>query len=124
LVVLVALLGLLGGFGFYAQRQPVYQSSAQVLVVKKSPDPLPITGGDPRLSFVEDYLSTHLVLIKSPLIIEQAVQKRNLGSLKSFAGGGDPTGAIIASLSASRETKDTYGPTNIINLSFKATYPE
>jgi succinoglycan biosynthesis transport protein ExoP len=126
LVVVVALVGLLGGFAFYAQRLPVYQSNAQILVVMKRSDTLPITGGDPRLSFYEDYLSTHLVLIKSPLIVEKAVQKRGLASLKSYAGGGDPSGQIMGALNATRESKDVMsgGPTNIINLSFKATYPD
>src|SRR5262245_43691005 len=94
LVIVAALGGLLGGFAFYAQRMPVYQTSAQILVVKKRSDPLPVAN-DPRLSFYEDYLSTHLVLIRSPLIVEKAVEKRNLGSLRSYAAHGDPTGEIM-----------------------------
>src|SRR5262249_15351604 len=92
LVIVAALGGLLGGFAFYAQRIPVYQTNAQILVVKKRSDPLPMSANDPRLSFYEDYLSTHLILIKSPLIIKQAVEKRDLGSLRSYAARGDPTG--------------------------------
>src|SRR5215813_5777393 len=67
----------------------------QVLVLKKRSDALPVTNGDPRLSFYEDYVSTHLVLIRSPLVVERAVKKRNLGSLKSFEKAGDPAGAIM-----------------------------
>jgi succinoglycan biosynthesis transport protein ExoP len=126
LVAVSTLAGLLFGFAFYAQRPPVYQSTAQVLVVKKRSDPLPITGGDPRLTFVEDYLSTHLVLIKSPLIVERAVQKRELGSLPSYAGRGDPSGEIMASLTALRDkdASGSGGPNNIINLAFRAPMAE
>jgi capsular exopolysaccharide synthesis family protein len=120
LVIVAALGGLLAGFAFYSQRTPVYQTTAQILVVKKRSDPLPVVN-DPRLSFYEDYLSTHMVLIRSPLIVEKAVEKRGLGSLRSYVGRGDPSGEIMASLSATRD-KDTSGngSTNIINLSFRA----
>jgi capsular exopolysaccharide synthesis family protein len=122
LVLLGAVVGLVLGALVYAQRPPVYQSSAQVLVVKKRSDSLPVAGGDPRsLQFYEDYASTHMVLIRSPLVVQKAVRKRNLASLKSFEGHGDPTGIILAGLSASRDTpKDTTAaPNNIINLSYK-----
>src|SRR5262245_23577293 len=84
-VVFGSVAGLLLGFRFYLQRKPVYQSVAQVRVLNKRSDALPVTNGDPRLSFYEDYVSTHLVLIRSPLVVERAVKKRNLLSLKAFA---------------------------------------
>jgi capsular exopolysaccharide synthesis family protein len=124
LLTLGAVVGLALGGLLYAQRTPVYQSSAQVLVVKKRSDILPVTGGDPRLSFVEDYLATHMVLIKSPIIVERAVKKRDLQSLPSFEGMGDPTGAIVGGLTVSRDKEGTGGPSNIINLSFRASGAE
>jgi polysaccharide biosynthesis transport protein len=125
LVAFGATVGLVLGALVYVQRAPVYQTSAQVLVVKKRSDALPITGGDPRLSFVEDYVATHMVVIKSQVVVEQAVKKRNLQALPSFAGGGDPTGAIIAGLATARDTKDSAGaPNNIINLSYRGPISE
>ena len=79
LVVLGTLVGLVVGFLFYWQRAPVYQSTAQILVIKKRSDPLPVAGGDPRLGYVEDYMATHLALLRSPLIIERAVTEEGLG---------------------------------------------
>ncbi len=87
----------------YAQSTPVYQSSAQVLVVKKSSGPMNLEGGDSRVTYVEDYVTTQLILVKSQLIVERAVKKRDLGSLPSFQGKADPAGLIRASLSAERE---------------------
>jgi capsular exopolysaccharide synthesis family protein len=121
LVLLGGAVGLVLGLLFYAQKPPVYQSAAQVLVVKKRSDALPIAGGDPRLSFYEDYVSTHMVLIRSPLVVQHAVRKRDLASLSSFAGQGDPTGAVLAGLTAGRDVpKDgSSAPNNIINLSYR-----
>jgi capsular exopolysaccharide synthesis family protein len=122
LVSLGVVLGVVGGILAYAQRPPVYQSTAQVMVIKKRGDPLPIAGGDPRLSYVEDYVSSHLVVIRSSVIVERAVKKRNLQGLHSFSGQGDPTGSIVAALGAARDNKDsTSGPNNIINLSYRGT---
>jgi capsular exopolysaccharide synthesis family protein len=125
LVALGVVVGLVAGTLVYVQRAPVYQSSAQVLVAMKRSGPLPITGGDPRMSFVEDYVATHLVVIRSQVVVEQAVRKRNLQALPSFAGVGDPTGVIIASLSATRDTKDSSGaPNNVINLTYRGPVAE
>jgi polysaccharide biosynthesis transport protein len=122
LVALGAVIGLVLGSLLYAQRAPVYQSAAQILVVKKrSGEVMQFAGGsgDPRVSYVEDYLATHLVLIKSPLIVERAVKKRDLQSLKSFDGMGDPTGAILGTLIVARDKESGTGPSNILNLSFR-----
>jgi capsular exopolysaccharide synthesis family protein len=119
LVLLGGVAGLILGALAYTQRPPVYLSSAQVLVVKKRSDALPMAGGDPRLSFYEDYVSTHLVLIRSPLVIQKAVKKRNLAALPCFESQ-DPAGALLAGLSAGRDlAKDGSAPNNIINLGFR-----
>jgi capsular exopolysaccharide synthesis family protein len=122
LVLLFLVVGVaLGGLN-HLRRPAVYQASAQVLVVKKKSEALPVAGGDPRLAVYEDYVSTHLILIKSPIVVQRAVDKRNLGQLPSFAHG-DPAGAIRAGLIASRD-KDTPGQANnIINLTFQCGAP-
>lgn len=125
LVVLGAVAGLVGGLLTYAQRQPIYQSSGSVLVVKKRSDPLPVAGGDPRMGFYEDYVATHLILIRSPLVVGKAVKDKKLGTLKSFERMGDPTGAIIGGLVAGRDSgKESSSPNNIINLTYKGSQPE
>ena len=45
------------GLIVYSKAEPVYRSTAQVLVIKKRADVVPIVGGDPVQSFVEDYVS-------------------------------------------------------------------
>ena len=79
LVALGVIVGVAVAALFASQRAPVYQSSAQVLVVKKHADSaLQVPGGDPRTDFYEDYVSTHLALIRSQVVIERAVAKHDL----------------------------------------------
>jgi capsular exopolysaccharide synthesis family protein len=118
LVLLGVVVGLVVGGLAYLQRPSVYQSSAQVLVLKKQSD-MPISATDARgFAPLDDYVSTHLVLIRSPLIISRAVEKHHLSALPSFAGA-DPVGRIAASLTATREKDSTSTQTNIINLSYR-----
>jgi capsular exopolysaccharide synthesis family protein len=109
----------------YAQMAPVYQAVTQVLVVKKNSSPLALEGGDSRVTYVEDYVTTQLLVIKSQMIVERAVKKRDLGSLPSLQGRSDPVAAVRAGLSAERE-KDASGgaPNNVINLSYSCSIAE
>jgi capsular exopolysaccharide synthesis family protein len=117
LLALGLAVGLVLGSLHYARQTPIYQSSAQVLVVKKRPDALPssMTGA----LYSEDYLSTHVALIRSPLVIERAVAKWELGSLRSLAGMGDPTPSIINGLGVVRETSSV--SSSILNLTYRGT---
>jgi capsular exopolysaccharide synthesis family protein len=126
-LVLGAVAGLALGALAYTQQTAVFQSSAQLLVIKrKTVDALPISGTNPGVTYVEDYVATHLVVLRSPLLIERAVKKRDLGKLKSFEERGDVVAAIAAGLVVSRDTnKDaSSGPNNIVNLSFRGPVSE
>jgi capsular exopolysaccharide synthesis family protein len=121
LVALGVIIGLVLGLLYYLQAPPVYQSSAQVLVIKKRPDfALPGAASEVQ-PHMEDYLATHQVLIRSPRIIGQAVQKGKLRELQSLADlPGDPTGAIAEDLKVSREKEVT----TVLNLSFRGPVRE
>jgi hypothetical protein len=68
LVALGVATGLLGAGFFYAQATPVYQSKAQVLVVKKRPDD--VTGIDTRNLAIEDYVAAHTrPCLKAPWLL-------------------------------------------------------
>src|SRR5438067_3610118 len=107
LIALGVVTGIVLGLLYYSMRIPIYRSEAQVLLIKKRPDSHPLTGGDPRLGTYEDYLATHQILIRSPLIIGRAAKK--LQGLTSFGGSPDPTFAIIGSLNVTRETPKEMG---------------
>lgn len=122
LLVLGAIVGLVLGSLYYAQLPESYRTTAQVLVIKNQPESLQSTGID-RFSLYEDYLATHLPLIKSELIVQRALQKPELKTLRSAAGGQrtDPRDGIIRSLTVKRDSKDATGAyNNILNLSYQS----
>jgi capsular exopolysaccharide synthesis family protein len=121
LILLGVVAGSVIGALYYVRATPIYQSSAQVLVVKKTPDALPLAAGsEGRANQTEDYLSTHQTLIRSPVIVGDAIRKGELGRLPSFAGRGDAMTEIAASLKVSRETNGS-SPTSVLNISFRGS---
>ena len=81
---------------------------------KKRPDY--VTGMDTRQLAVEDYVSTHQVLVRSPLIIDRAVKKRDLHVLKSFAGEKDDLTEVIAKALTVTRSKGPAGNNNILDI--------
>jgi capsular exopolysaccharide synthesis family protein len=123
LVLFGLAVGTLVGVLVYLQRPPVYQSSAQVHVIKKRSEVIP--GPDGMALAYEDFIPTHLVLIRSPMIVRKAIERGNLTGLSSFAGQADPTGTIRGSLTAAREgSEPAAASTGIINLSYRGPVPE
>jgi capsular exopolysaccharide synthesis family protein len=121
-LVFGATLGLLR----YSQKPPVYRASAQVLVVKKQ-EANALAGPTSAAAFavMDDYVATHLIVIRSPAIISRAVNKRGLGGLRSFAGG-NPVAAIQGGLTATRDAIKEGGSAagnNVVNLTFHAPDP-
>src|SRR5690348_13361575 len=84
LLILGAVVGIVLGCLYYAQCVPIFQSEAQVLVVRKRPEA--VTGTAMSPSHFEDYVTTHRILIQSPLIVERAIKRANLGSLQCLGG--------------------------------------
>ena len=72
-------LGLIGVSKF----ETSYQSSARLLVLQQGGRVLPGTGGDPLQGIRggDDSLSTHVMIIRSPIIIEQALASSGLKGL-------------------------------------------
>jgi capsular exopolysaccharide synthesis family protein len=124
LVALGLVGGLVVGALYYVQRTPVYQSAAEVLVIKKRQDALPVTGMDPRLSAFEDYLATHVALMRSPVIVERAIQKEGLAGLQSLAEEGNATRTVIKWLTVTRDRETGGTSNNIVKLSFRCSQPE
>jgi len=69
LVLLGLVLGLGGGFLFYLQREPVYEARSLVLVNKKHSPPIWKKEGGNTQVYFEDYMASHVIVLKSPLIV-------------------------------------------------------
>ena len=119
LVALAVVCAVVLGALYYAQATPIYESSAEVLVVKKRPEV--VTGNEIYASQFEDYVSTHTVLIKSPLIIERAIQAADFRSLKTFAEEKDDLiEVVIEQLSVGRGSKELgKSADSILTLTFR-----
>ena len=115
LVLLGLVVGLALGGVYYVLAVPLYESKAQVLVVKKRPDN--VTGMDTRHLEVEDYVATQREIIRSQLIVERALKKPALAGSPSFDGGGESAAdALLASLQITRN-KGPAGYNNVLDLS-------
>jgi succinoglycan biosynthesis transport protein ExoP len=112
IVLLGLVVGILVGTLYYVRARPVFQSSARVLIIKKSSDLL--SANDPRNAFYEDYVGNQQVLIRSPSVLEKLVEDPDFEELKSFPR--NPQKAIdqiSASLSVVRGAdKDREGATS------------
>ncbi len=119
-------IGVVGGILAYAARPSIYQSNAQVLVVKKNDRTLG-SGAETRTSMMEDYMSTQLTILKSEKVLTNAAR-----NIPNDLRGGFPTETaeraklLSALLGVSRE-KDPSNPgsvNNILNVSMKGSNPD
>ena len=117
LVGLGVLTCLIGAALFYVASTPIYQSKAQVLVVKARPDA--VTGLDTRHLVIEDYVATTKPIIESPLILDRAIKMRNLDDFESFAGKEDPLDFLSKSLTVARNKSAGSNASNVLDLSFR-----
>lgn len=121
LIALGLCAGVAMGLLYYSQATPVYQSSAQVLVVRKRAESIPATGaGTVQQVFVEDYLATHTILIRSQEILRRAAKMLESASPGVIPAGADPVTFLSAGLSVTREIRDGSAmPGNVLNLAFR-----
>ncbi|NQT17459.1 MAG: polysaccharide biosynthesis tyrosine autokinase [Planctomycetes bacterium] len=117
--VLAIALGL--GYLYNARATRVYKSSASVLLIKREVD-LPVATAGQQVNY-EDQLSTHMLLICSPLIVEKAVEEHALASLSSLNDAGNPVAAIIGGLKAERGGGRQTPDPNVFNLSYEGLEP-
>jgi capsular exopolysaccharide synthesis family protein len=125
LVLFALVAGVAIGALTYSQRSPIYRATTQILVVKKQDsNVLPVAGGDPRMAVMEDYVATHLLVIRSPLIVGMAVKKRNLEELKSLQG--NAISVIQKGLVATRESSrdNPTGGNGVLTLSYSGSNPD
>ncbi|EMI53445.1 polysaccharide biosynthesis tyrosine autokinase [Rhodopirellula sallentina] len=110
LIALGIAIGLVIGALYYAQSTPVFRSSAQVLIVRKTPN-TEIKGQN---AFYNDYMSTHQALIKSSVIISRASQLPEISALKT------KTKELHEGLNVELDENAD----NILHVSFEGEVPE
>lgn len=107
---------------YYAAARPVYESTAQVLVVKKTPEV--VTGAGAGPTAVEDYVATQQAILGSPIVVARAVEKSNLAALTSFADEENVADAISKALQVKRNKATGGRGDNVLILKLRARDPE
>lgn len=82
-VVLMTALGSLAAWLVCWAIGPRYDSTTQLLVIKKRLDTTPLTGPEQNRA-ADDFLSTHMLLITSRRVVKNAIERGELGKLQQF----------------------------------------
>ena len=118
LVLFGGLLGLAVGAALGVLLPRVYQSSAQISIVKKSSDT--ITGVDTRGLAAEENISPPQDLLKSSLIIDRAIQSKGLGSLTTIHREDEDLTESIKNALTVIPGKSGAGASYVFKLNFRA----
>jgi succinoglycan biosynthesis transport protein ExoP len=121
LILLGLMLGGAAAAGLYLITPPAYASNAQLWVNKKRGEGLGVESRDSQ----EDYLATQQGLLKSPLMIDKAIQMGGLADRQTLnEPGKDLSESILKNFSVSRQ-KDSMGSgTNILALGYRSRVPD
>ena len=116
---------------YYFQATPIYESEVQILVMQKDPN-LPTQGerryDTQRPAMYEDLLSTHVQLLRSPRVVNYAVEKHQLGSLPTVAEQikqeKDPAEYIIEELQVSKGGEGRAKDAHVLRATFRGPSAE
>ncbi|MBI3466418.1 MAG: polysaccharide biosynthesis tyrosine autokinase, partial [Planctomycetes bacterium] len=109
------------GYLYYTRQAPIYQSGARLLILKSENNlGNQYIGAFSRYQTPQERLSNHIMMIQSPLVVEQAVRDYELDKLPSFAGMSNPAPAILGGLFV--EQSDAYA--DALDLSYRGRFRE
>lgn len=116
IAILLTVVG--GGLGYlyFLQCPPVFQSSGQMLIVKKDVS-IPVQGLEGSRSTYNDPMPMHTTVLASPTVIARAVEKFNLATLPSLRDSDNPTLKIVGGLGV--ESKSTGG--TLVTLTYRGS---
>lgn len=125
LVILSLVIALVLGSFYYAQAPRVYRSEAGVLVLKKRPEMMAF-GSEAATTYLEDYLVTHTILLRSPMMINKAISRNDrIKSLKSFQNMDQSQimNTIQGDLDVKRNTGEGSTRSSVLTMSFRCSEP-
>jgi succinoglycan biosynthesis transport protein ExoP len=119
LLILGLVIGVVIGALYYSQKDPAYQSTSLIAVLRKNPNMLPMQ--DPRTMVMDDYVTFHAQLLRTPLILRSVVQDNDIKKLETFTGKSlsDMMTLIMGGLLVNRDTRDANARSPILQLTFK-----
>lgn len=122
----VASIGL--GYLYFNKAQPVYEASAQMLIIKQQSEAnSPVALLDGRIGY-EDNMTTHAQVITSPRIVTSAVTKSKLEQLPLFSAEKTPPDVVAAiigeTLTAGRAGGRDSPDSQVLQVTFQCTDPQ
>jgi capsular exopolysaccharide synthesis family protein len=106
---------------YLARASRLYQATAQVLVLQQGGRPLSVGGADPmKVLNQDDLITTHALVIASPLVVGRALEAVPPARRPSLAGAADPVKAALERLKVTRPDRTA----KILKLSYRAGSPE
>jgi succinoglycan biosynthesis transport protein ExoP len=129
-VALGAVVGLALGVLYWSMSQKVYESKAQIWVLRKQSDThlsAEAALGGNSYNAAEDFLSTHRTLIQSTVVVSDAVSKGRLTERAAFRTSSRPARDLAKALTVSRDRdKSAGGNSNsqVLNISFRCSNAE
>jgi len=99
---------------------PVYESGAQLLLIKKE---APSAGMEAQLGY-EDTVSTQILLITSPEVVQDAIEQGQLGALASLKGEENPLATVIENLEAEQAGGRGVVDPNVMQISYRGLNPD
>lgn len=117
-ILLVFFLAVGGGLGYlqYKNTQPVFASNARMRLIQS--DPVLKIDGLQDIIASRNPIDTHLVLMKSPMIIERAIQLGRLSQLSTLKE--NPTSVITSGLKVMRSDDSK----EILDLRYQGSNPD
>ena len=115
----LASLGIILGLGglYYLKAPRTYESQADVVITSKQN--AGFSKVDDERPLFEKSIETHALQIQSPLIVEQALQKYDLGNLTTLVDEEDPVAFVIENLSVVlKDDKAT-----VLNIAYRCGAP-
>jgi len=105
------------GYLYFDRQDPSYQSSSRIYVyIDEAQLPIDAMRYSNRRM---DLQNTHIQIIRSPLIVNEAVKQFGLGKLPSLKTSSDPTNTIIGNLHV-----EGVNGTDIISMTYRCEYPD
>lgn len=117
--------GVVLGLLYHFQQSPIYQSNAQLLVIKNRPEVMS-AGGNTSMTFVEDYVSTQVTLLRSEMILMIAARKLQESQFQQKPPGTDRERVhyMMNRFTVMREREPGSSQfTNVLGISFRSGDP-
>jgi len=104
------------GYLYFLRLPPIYQSTAQVMIIKRDMGVPGVNQQERTVSDDSAGVNMHSLLLKNPTIAARAIEKYHLSNLPSLHDSSNPIGKILGGLTVDCKS---FGSTSILTLNYR-----